>query len=166
MTSSTTTLSTSAPQSCVLGPLLFTLLTHDSAPAEKSNHCVKFMDDTNVAGLTSNNNGSSYRHEVDLLTMWCRDNLTLNVDKTKEIVVDFRRSHTQHLCKLRSDTAPTPIMCSSYRGVVESVFTIYTYNTRLARKATNIVCDPTHPSSSAFSHQGEGIGPSQPALPD
>ncbi|KAM9771026.1 uncharacterized protein ACBT44_011437 [Syngnathus typhle] len=30
--------------------------------------------------------------------MWCRDNnLLLNVDKTKEIVVDFRKGHTQHL---------------------------------------------------------------------
>src|SRR4029434_10132780 len=38
-----------------------------------------------------------YRKEVNLLTTWCRDNnLLLNVSKTKEIVVDFRKSHSEH----------------------------------------------------------------------
>ncbi len=54
-TSSTTTLSTGAPQGCVLSPLLFTLLTHDCTAKFSSNHIMKFADDTSVVGLISNN---------------------------------------------------------------------------------------------------------------
>ncbi len=49
-TSSTTTLSTGAPQGCVLSPLLFTLLTHDCTAKSSSNHIIKFADDTTVVG--------------------------------------------------------------------------------------------------------------------
>ncbi|KAK3533172.1 hypothetical protein QTP70_012425 [Hemibagrus guttatus] len=91
-TSSTTTLNTGAPQSCVLSPLLFTLLTHNCAAMHSSNH-IKFADDTTVVGLISKNDESAYREEVQRLTAWCKDNnLSLNVEKTKEMVVDFRRA--------------------------------------------------------------------------
>ncbi|KAK3565468.1 hypothetical protein QTP86_010132 [Hemibagrus guttatus] len=62
--SSTTTLSTGAPQGCVLSPLLFTLLTHDCAAMHSSNHIVKFTDDTTMVGLISKNDESAYREEV------------------------------------------------------------------------------------------------------
>ncbi len=63
-TSSTTTLSTGAPQDCVLSPLLFTLLTHDCTAKFSSNHIIKFADDTTVVGLISNNDETHYREEV------------------------------------------------------------------------------------------------------
>ncbi|KAI5608961.1 hypothetical protein C0J50_6530 [Silurus asotus] len=95
--SSTTTLSTGAPQGCVLSPLLFTLLTHDCAPTHSSNHNIKFADDTTVVGLISKNDDSAYREEVQPLTALCgANNLSLNVDKTKEMIVDFRRTHSDH----------------------------------------------------------------------
>ncbi|XP_018607218.1 insulinoma-associated protein 1a-like [Scleropages formosus] len=40
---------------CVLSPLLFTLLTHDSVAMHSSNHIIKFTDDTTVVGLISKN---------------------------------------------------------------------------------------------------------------
>uniref|UniRef100_A0A3B1JF03 Reverse transcriptase domain-containing protein n=1 Tax=Astyanax mexicanus TaxID=7994 RepID=A0A3B1JF03_ASTMX len=96
-TSSTTILSTGAPQGCVLSPLLFTLLTHDCTAKYSSNHIIKFADDTTVVGLISKNDESAYREEVQWLTDWCRtNNLSLNVDKTKEMVVDFRRAPGVH----------------------------------------------------------------------
>ena len=96
-TSSSITLSTGAPQGCVLSPLLFTLLTHDCTATYSNNHIVKFADDTTLVGLITKGDETQYRLEVDLLTTWCRDNnLLLNVSKTKEIVVDFRKGHTQH----------------------------------------------------------------------
>ncbi|KAI4904085.1 hypothetical protein NFI96_007664, partial [Prochilodus magdalenae] len=96
-TSSTTTLSTGTPQGCVLSPLLFTLLTHDCAAMHSSNHTIKCADDTTVVGLISRNDESAYREEVQRLTDWCRTNhLSLNVDKTKEMVVDFRRTRRDH----------------------------------------------------------------------
>lgn len=50
-----------------------------------------------LVGLIHKNDESCYRDEVSQLTTWCEDNnLTLNMDKTKEIIDDFRRAHTQH----------------------------------------------------------------------
>ncbi|KAL0147043.1 hypothetical protein M9458_057567 [Cirrhinus mrigala] len=96
-TSSTTTLSTGAPQGCVLSPLLFTLLTHDCTAKFSSNHIIKFADDTTVVGLISNNDETHYREEVAQLAKWCgANNLSLNVSKTKEVVMDFRRNSVDH----------------------------------------------------------------------
>ena len=96
-TSSTTILNTGAPQGCVLSPLLFTLLTHDCAATHSSNHIIKFADDTTVVGLISGGNEAPYREEVAQLSNWCTDNnLSLNVDKTKELVIDFRRTLHKH----------------------------------------------------------------------
>ncbi len=96
-TLSTTTLSTGAPQGCVLSPLLFTLLTHDCTAKFSSNHIIKFADDTSVVGLISNNDETHYREEVAQLAEWCgANNLSLNVEKTKEVVMDFRRNPVDH----------------------------------------------------------------------
>jgi hypothetical protein len=44
-----------------------------------------------VVGLITNNDETSYR-EVRDLAVWCQDtNLSLNVSKTKELIVDYRR---------------------------------------------------------------------------
>ncbi len=96
-TSSTTTLSTGAPQGCVVSPLFFTLLTHDCTAKFSSNHIIKFADDTSVVGLISNNDETHYREEVAQLAEWCGvNNLSLNVEKTKEVVMDFRRNPVDH----------------------------------------------------------------------
>ncbi|KAK3557634.1 hypothetical protein QTP70_032303 [Hemibagrus guttatus] len=95
--SSTTTLNTGAPQGCLLSPLLFTLLTHDCASMHNSIHIIMFTNDTAVVGLIRKNNESAYREEVQRLTAWCKaNNLSLNVEKMKEMVVDFRRTQSDH----------------------------------------------------------------------
>ncbi|KAI4902910.1 hypothetical protein NFI96_020433, partial [Prochilodus magdalenae] len=54
-------------------------------------------DDATVVGLISKNDESAYREEVQRLMDWCRtNNLSLNVDQTKEMVVDFRRTRRDH----------------------------------------------------------------------
>jgi len=92
-TSSTTMLSTGAPQVCVLSPLLFMLLTHDCTAKLSSNHITKFADDTTVVGLISNNDETPYRKEVAQLVEWCgTNNLSLNVRQKRF----FRRNSVDH----------------------------------------------------------------------
>ena len=96
-TSATLILNTGPPQGCVLSPLLYSLFTHDCMARHVSNTIIKFADDTTVVGLITNNDETAYREEVRDLAMWCQDNnLSLNVIKTKEMIVDYRKMRTEH----------------------------------------------------------------------
>ena len=71
----------------------FTLFTNDCTPTHSSNTIIKFADDTTIVGLISDGDERAYRNEVECLDGWCKVNdLVLNTSKTKEIVVDFRRT--------------------------------------------------------------------------
>ncbi|KAL0150016.1 hypothetical protein M9458_054675, partial [Cirrhinus mrigala] len=114
----TTTLSTGAPQGCVLSPLLFILLTHDCTAKFSSNHIIKFADDTTVVGLISNNNETHYREEVAQLAKWCgANNLSLNVSKTKEVVMDFRRNSVDHLPLTIDSSTVERVSSTKFLGV-------------------------------------------------
>ncbi len=99
-TSSPLILNTGAPQGCVLSPLLYSLYTHDCTATHSSNVIVKFADYTMVIGLITDIDETAYREEVSTLTKWCQENhLSLDIDKTNELVLDFRtqqRTHTHH----------------------------------------------------------------------
>ncbi len=95
--SSTLILNTGAPQGCVLSPLLYSLYTHDCTATHSSNVIVKFADDTTVIGLITENDETAYREEVSTLTKSCQEkHLSLNIDKNKELVGDFRRQSREH----------------------------------------------------------------------
>ena len=77
----------------MLSPLLYSLFTHDCT----ARHDSKFADDTTVVGRITNNDKTAYREEVRDLAMWCKDNnLSLNVIKTKEMIVVYRKKRTEH----------------------------------------------------------------------
>ncbi|KAM9571072.1 uncharacterized protein ACWYII_046330 isoform 1-T1 [Salvelinus alpinus] len=62
-----------------------------------SNSIIKFADDTTVVGLITNNDETAYREEVRALGVWFQENnLSLNVNKTKEMIVDFRKQQREH----------------------------------------------------------------------
>ena len=45
-----------------------------------------------MVGLITYNDVTAYKEEVRDLAMWCQDkNLSLNVSKTKELIVDYRK---------------------------------------------------------------------------
>ena len=50
---------------------------------------------TTVVGLITDNDETAYR-EVRDLVVWCQDNLSLNVIKTKETIVNYRKRRTEH----------------------------------------------------------------------
>ncbi len=82
---------------CSAGLRSHSLYTHDCTATHSSNVIIKFADDTTVIGLITDNDETAYRAEVSTLTKWCQENhLSLNIDKTKELVVDFRRQSREH----------------------------------------------------------------------
>ena len=65
----------------MLSPLLYSLFTHDCTARHDSNTIIE----------------TAYREEVRDLAVWCKDNnLSLNVIKTKEMIVDDRKKRTEH----------------------------------------------------------------------
>ena len=79
-----------APQGTVLSPALFTLYTNDCQGITKT-PIVKYSDDTAIEDLS--NSDSVYFSEVHKFSAWCKESyLDLNIVKTKEMVVDFRKN--------------------------------------------------------------------------
>ena len=71
-----------------------------------------------MVGLISKNDESAYREEVQRLTDWCgTNNLSLNVDKTKEMVVDFRRVRGDHRPLNITGSAVEIVQSTKFLGV-------------------------------------------------
>ncbi len=118
-TSNSITLNVGAPQGCVLSPLLYSLYTHECVSSHSSTSIVKFADDTVVLGLISNNDETAYLDKIERLTSWCQDNcLSLNVSKTKELIVDFRKRQQRPYTPLTISRTPVKRVSSfKYLGV-------------------------------------------------
>jgi hypothetical protein len=95
-TSATLVLNTGAHQGCMLSLLLYSLFIHYCVAKQDSNTIIKFADDTTVVGLITDNDETAYREEDRDLAVWCQDNnLSINVSKTKELIVDYRKRRVE-----------------------------------------------------------------------
>ncbi|KAI3373857.1 hypothetical protein L3Q82_022429 [Scortum barcoo] len=162
-------LNNSALAVCSASPLLYSLFTHDCVATHSSNTIIKFADDTTVIGLITgvdDERRPTERSEVRALTSWCQDNnLQLNVSKTKELIVDFRRRQREEHAplsinrdyggesqQLQPDSGSSSsagcggstwtqgLLCRFYRCTIESILTgcitaWYSSCTALNRKA-------------------------------
>ena len=82
--------------SLMLSPLLYSLFTHYCVATHGSKSIIKFADDTTVVGLITNNDETAYREEVRTLAVVSGNKFSLNVNKTKELIMDFRRQQREH----------------------------------------------------------------------
>ena len=82
-----------APQGCVLSAFLFIIYTNALRTLFPSCRVLKYADDTVIIGLITNDDESEYRSQISHTSDWCNQhNLLLNVNKTKELLFDFRRN--------------------------------------------------------------------------
>ena len=97
LVSTTVQSSTGAPQGTVKAPYIFALYTSDYRSSHELCPVIKFADDSAMVGLIKNDDHTHYEREP---ASWNTViGIILNVSKTKETIIDFRRSRT----------SPTPI---------------------------------------------------------
>ena len=67
------------------------MFTNDCQSSSAQSLTVKFADDTSL--VDTSNSDDHFEEEVHKFVSWCSENsLDLNVGKTQEMVIDFRRS--------------------------------------------------------------------------
>jgi hypothetical protein len=93
----------------------------------------KFADDTVVVGLITDNDEPTYREVVRNLSVCCQDNnLYLNVSKTRELIMDYRKRRGEH--------APIPID----RAAVERVESFKLFSVHITKELTCSTHTHTH----------------------
>ncbi|XP_072559211.1 uncharacterized protein [Paramormyrops kingsleyae] len=90
-----------------------------------------------VIGRSTGGDEAAYRREVASLVSWCEDNnLTLNTDKTKEMIVDMRKRRRPHQSLFIQELEMERVSIFKYLGVHISEDLTWTLNTtQLVKKA-------------------------------
>ena len=84
--------STGSPQGYVLSSLLFVLYTNTCQSLHEKCHIVKSADDSVIVSLLSHDDPVPGPVVEDFI-QWCKSSfLTINVSKTKEMTIDFRKT--------------------------------------------------------------------------
>ncbi|KAL0195198.1 hypothetical protein M9458_008770, partial [Cirrhinus mrigala] len=88
-----------------------------------------------MVGLIRNNNETHYREKVAQLAEWCgANNLSLNVGKTKEVVMDFRRNSVDHLPLTIDGSTVERVSSTKFLGVHITEDLIWTTNIIVAQQ--------------------------------
>lgn len=71
-----------------------------------------------MMGLIQDSDERNYREEVKFFTDWCvKNNLIFNVEKTKELVFDFRKKRPTHSPVYINNTAVESVQHMKFLGV-------------------------------------------------
>jgi hypothetical protein len=71
-----------------------------------------------VVGLITYNDETAYREGVRDLAVWCQDNnLSVNMIKTKEMIVDYRKRRTEHAPILIDEAVVGQVESFKFLGV-------------------------------------------------
>lgn len=93
-------------------------MTHDCCTKSRTNHIIKYADDTTVVDLIRDGDELAYWGEVRHVADWCNtNNLAQNVEETKEIVVDFRRNRLSCAPRLLNNTGVEVVISTKFLGV-------------------------------------------------
>lgn len=93
-----------SPQGCVLSPLLFILYTHNCISAHSGRFLIKFADDTALVSLLKGDE-DSHGPVLDDFISWCdMSNLKLNILKTKEMCIDFRKESSVSVTNIKGES--------------------------------------------------------------
>ena len=86
------TISTGAPQGCVLSPILFCFYTSDSVQGNEVCKVIKYADDTVIIGCVSDATVQSYTMFVERFSNGCIEyDLKLNISKAKRNNCRFQK---------------------------------------------------------------------------
>ena len=110
---------TGAPQGTVLAPLLFSIYTNSCSKIFDNIPIIKYADDTSIQALIKcQNDLSNYFSEVSRFCNWCENHfLLLNVKKTKELIIDFRKSDYFHESIIIQNEIVERVLDYKYLGV-------------------------------------------------
>lgn len=107
-----------SPQGCVLSPLLYILYTNDCRSHHPDRHLLKFADDTILVSLLQDGDNEPGPVIGDFVE-WCNSHsLQLNVSKTKDMVLDFRKTAQTSLPTVIHGTAVEMVDSYKYLGTI------------------------------------------------
>ena len=126
------TTNTGAPQGAVLSLLLFTIYTNDCTTVNNATTgtlILKFADVTCIQGLIFEDE-TKYRETIHWFVKWCEDHfLLLNVKKTKEMIIDFRRNKNPLAPVLINNEDVEGVESYKYLGV--TLDNVFNWNPRI-----------------------------------